>query len=326
MRQQHGDALVLQKSVIQKEHQGEISLPLSKGGYKKVPAHCVKAVIQNLPLHGVFSYTEHTPFRDVARIFRGELERCCGQKFVDRLIGASDRESGMILPIRYLPDLFIASPVLYAYKTKEEDRSSYQTSLSENNQKKLGLFHPALRNLCDIFPNQQWRDVIQLFNRVCRSMDRYDGDAIPEKLQSQMDRATEICDDIFIATPYHDAAVRDLDGVRAWLPQRAKNPYVLGIIRRLPFVIVLGRFDDSPLFSAYPPMLADTVEFLRANTKTLKTLNKTDKHPWYYGGASSTTPSIPLGTRLTSSVEKMVEISDKGFLFDWFREGYTEHT
>ncbi len=323
--QQQGDILASQRSVAQQEHQEGTPPSLSKGRYKKAPAHCVKAVIQNLPLQGVFSFAEFTPFKNVAQGFRSEFVRCYSEKLVDRLIGSIDAQLGMVLPIQYLPDVLIASPVLYAYKTKEEDYRSYQMSLSGDDRNKFDLFHPALQNICDAFPNQQWRDIVQIFNRVCRFMDRYDGDVIPVKLQNRMEHAAELCDDVFIATPYYDAAVDDLNGVRPWSVQRAKNPYVLGIIRRLPFVVILGRFDEGPLFSQFPYMLADTVEFLRANAKALKALNRIDKHLWYYGkNFSPTMLNGGLGTRLISSVEKMVGMSDKGFLFDWLREGYRE--
>lgn len=324
MKQQHGDVLATEKGTTQKEHHKEINLSLPEGGYKKDSVQCVKAALRNLPLQGVLSFTDFAPFKEVAQTFRNEFVRCSSEKLMERLIGSPDAQSGMVLPIRYLPDLFMASPVLYAYKTKEESRSLH-VSLSEDDQKQRGLFHPAIQNICDAFPNQQWRDVVQLFNRVCRSMDRYNGDAIPEKLVNRIELAAEICDDVFIATPYHDAALRDLNGVRPWPPQRAKNPYVIGTIRRLPYVVVLGRFDEGPLFSEFPHMLANTIEFLRANVKALKPLNGTDRHLWYYGNASPAILNIPLGTRLASNVEKMVKISDKGFLFDWLKEGYVEH-
>lgn len=306
-----------------KEQHKETLLPLSKGGYKQIPGHSIQVVMGNMPFQEIFSQKDHAAREEIARASLKEFQMCASQMGVDRIPDISDPNACMVLPVRYLPDLFLASPALYAYKTREERRSAHGAIPTEEDQKKKGLFHPALRSLCDAFPNQQWRDLVQVFNRVCRPMARYDGERIPDQLLSRLAYASDVCDDIFIATSHHEVAVRDLGGVRAWLPQRTRNPYAVGIIRRLPFVVVLGRLSGGAVFSAYPAMAADTVEFLRANAKALKAL-KTDRHLWYYGDSPHSILNVSLGTRLSSSVERMVALSDKGFLLDWLREGYVE--
>jgi len=325
MRHGREDTLTPRQTIAHQDHYQKESL-LPGGGNTTIPAQYVQLVMKNLPLNGLFSLGVAIPNQESARTSLNEFRLQAGQRFSGLVQDLLDTKTTLALPLRYVPDFLTATPVLYAYKTREDYHSTCKCPLTEEAQKKKNLFHPALQSICDAFPNQQWRDMVQVFNRVCRSMDRYNGEVIPQEFQERMKRAAEVCDDVFVATPFHEVAVSDLERVRPWHAQRTQmqSSYVLGMIRKLPFAIVLGKVGRGDLFSAYPAMTAATIDFLRAQTKALKVLNGTDRFSWYYGDSPKSILNVPLGTRLGSSVEKIVQIFDKGFLFDWLKEGYVE--
>jgi hypothetical protein len=333
----HGreDTLINRKSITHQDICESVEPLVMEDEYTALVKARVQQIVKNIPMNGLFLSGTCTVDQVSAYRFLNEF-RQAGQRIAGLVQDLLNTQRAVALPLRLLPDVFAAAPVLYAYKTKEDSEPMCREPLTEDVQRRKGIFHPALRSICDTFPNQQWRDLVQIFNRVCRGMDRYDGETIPKNLQECMKRAAEICDDVFVATPYHEVAVRDLERVRPWTVQRVQSPYVFGTIRgvknpngsktvhNVPFVVLLGRTSGDSLFSAYPAMVADTVEFLRANTKAFKVLNGTDRFSWYYGDSPESIFNVPLGTRLGNNVEKMMQMFHNGFLFDWLKEGYSE--
>lgn len=103
-----------------------------------------------------------------------------------------------IIPISYLPDLFMAVPVWYFWVDQETQNDAALDW--ENPDPKP---HAAVQHFCELFPNQQWCNTFQLFNRRVRTLKQYKGEIIPPPVARRMRKAVELFDYVVIATPYH---------------------------------------------------------------------------------------------------------------------------
>lgn len=217
-----------------------------------------------------------------------------------------------VLPMEYLPDLFMAVPVWY-FQTQGSIRSEARSRADVK-------VHHYLRHFCDLMPNERWIDTFLMFNRRLRTLTDYVGDIMPPKVLEQMRKSASLFDFFVVMTPYHDVAGTDWEDLK-WL--RSIDPYVVGFVKNVPFMFVMSRFSDSGIFPLYSEMVADTIAFLRDNISKLEGFNKIQRLYWYRFNNNEFSFSAQnekfLGTELIAHTRKLLAAFDRGELFDWMR-------
>lgn len=216
-----------------------------------------------------------------------------------------------IIPIRYLPDFFMAVPVWYFWSNEENQGVADQEWV--NSDPEPG---PAVRHFCELFESQRWYDTYQLFNRRTRTLKQYEGEVIPPQVARRMRRAVELFDYVVIATPYHDEAGKDWEDID-WL--RAIDPYVLGFKKGIPFFFVLARFSDTGTFPLFNELVADTIGFLRERKGKLNGFSQVNS-PYWYNTDGRLVGANPFGDYLMKHVDQLLAAFEAGNLFDWLRE------
>lgn len=232
-----------------------------------------------------------------------------------------------IIPIQYLPDLFMAVPVWYFWANDD-----LKNQVDALNQSADPFVHQKLRTICDMIPNQRWIDTFLMFNRRMRTLADYEGDIIPPKIIARMRKMAPLFDHLVIMTPYHDVAGGDWNNID-WL--RSIDPYVVGFLKDIPLMFVVGRFSDSGVFPLHSELLADTISFLRQNIQQLQGFNAVSNPYWYRSegrrpyegrsaGSSGRQPATShcvenLGNHLIHHTEELLAAFYEGNLFDWLR-------
>jgi hypothetical protein len=218
-----------------------------------------------------------------------------------------------VVPIRFLPDFFMAAPVWYFWTTTEEARVADETQQDGDPRA-----HPRVCDVVELIPGERWAHTFQLFNRRMRTLAHYQGDVIPGHIARRMKWASQLFDHVAIATPYHDAAGRDW-GDLDWI--RSIDPYIIGLKKGVPFFFILGRYSDSGVFPLYNEMLADTVNFLREKKGLLSNFSKVAVPYWHNGqvGRGRSSSVHGLGGVLTNHVDQMIQAFEMGQLFNWIR-------
>jgi cold shock CspA family protein len=235
-----------------------------------------------------------------------------------------------IIPIEYLPEFFTAVPVWYFWK------SSNDTATADSN---LTVDDPettdTTRYFCDLFPNQQWSDFFQMYNRRLRTLKHYKGDIIPPNVTKRIKEAIELFDHVVIMTPYHDVAGHDWKNLN-WI--RSIDPYVVGFKKGIPYFFILGRFSDSGTFPLFNELIADTMDFLKKNKASLRNFDITTNPYWYLkhktdpnlgvsGGAENSffegykdgNRVLKLGGYLQKVADQILLQFEQGNLFNWLR-------
>jgi len=218
-----------------------------------------------------------------------------------------------VIPMKYLPDLFMAVPVWYHWV----DSSIQDVFDATWNINDPGI-HERITYFCDLFRNQVWCDTFQLFNRRVRTLRQYRGELIPPAVARRMREASGLFDHLIIATPYHDEAGRDWQDIE-WL--RAIDPYVLGFKNGIPFFFVLARFSDSGTFPLFNELIADTMEFLKTNIEKLDGFSEITRPYWYHTGGNQRSVCLedPAGDYLKDHVQEILTHFEEGTLFNWLR-------
>ena len=218
-----------------------------------------------------------------------------------------------ILPLSYLPDLFMAVPVWYYYTNKQQHGAMVQSRQANDPS-----VHESTKYFCNMVPTQRWADTFQMYNRRVRGLQDYCGDLIPPHVMERMRLLAPHFDHLVIMTPYHDVASADWNDV-AWM--RSIDPYVVGFTHGVPFMFVVARFSDSGVFPLYHELLGGTIEFLRSNLEALKGFNKADKPFWAGPKFEGFMPSSPkAGNYLMAHTQELIAAFDEGRLFGWLRE------
>ncbi|MFH1405166.1 MAG: hypothetical protein ABIH21_03665 [Patescibacteria group bacterium] len=223
------------------------------------------------------------------------------------------------IPLRELPDLFMAVPVWYMHLTGEEKTRANQMHDGAGDPST----HPSTVYFCNLLAkkegpvdfNRRWADTFQMFNRRVRTLDQYKGDTIPPHVARIMREALQHFDKVVIATPYLPEAGHDWNDL-SWL--KMIDPYVLGFKEDLPTFFVLARFSNTGLFPLYADMVADTINFLRANKDKLANF----RDAWWCrdrSGGGSLNKHIPKH-ELVTNAEELIQAFEHGKLFDWLRE------
>lgn len=214
-----------------------------------------------------------------------------------------------LIPIQYLPDLFMAVPVWYFW-ADQKIQTEAETLQRENDPR----VHEKLRYFCDLVPNQRWINMFLMYNRRMRTLRDYQGDLIPPRIIARIRKLAPLFDHLVIMTPYHDVAGKDWQDLQ-WI--RSIDPYVVGFLKGVPFMFVLGRFSDSGTFPLYSELVADTVAFLRANVQKLQGFNAVGAPYWYSPGGPDSVSA--LGNQLMVNARELLAAFDAGNLFDWLR-------
>ncbi len=219
------------------------------------------------------------------------------------------------IPMRNLPDMFMACPVWYGFVESEKREGVAATW--ENSDPRVS---ESTQWFVEQFPNDRWAHTFQMFNRRVRDIRSYSGDIIPPQITRRMKQALTVFDYVVIATPYHDVAGMDWQDLE-WI--RQIDPYVLGFKKGLPVFFVLGRFSDSGTFPLFNEMVADTMDFLETNKQKLKGFNAGNSPYWYCPDTHKSGPDCfrgdQLGDHLITHVNKMQQAFEAGHLFSWLR-------
>ena len=214
-----------------------------------------------------------------------------------------------LIPIQYLPDLFMAVPVWYFYADAKTQKEASELKRLDDPH-----VHENLAYFCNLVPNQRWIDTFLMYNRRMRTLADYTGDIIPPRIIARMRKMALLFDFMVIMTPYHDVAGRDWEDLQ-WL--RSIDPYLIGFVKGVPLMFVLGRFSDSGTFPLFNELVADTVGFLRGNIQRLQGFDRVNGPYWYQPGREKSVGS--LGTKLIRHTENLLSAFDSGNLFDWLR-------
>lgn len=223
-----------------------------------------------------------------------------------------------VIPIKYLPDLFMACPVWFHWTANPESALRSHSSGDPNF---------AAPTFWKLFPNDHWVDTFSLFNYRFRPLAIYRGEIIPPAATRRMDLARHLFDHVVIATPYHDVAASEWEAF-AW--QRALDPYVIGFKEGLPFFMVLARFSDSGTFPLFHELVGDTIEFLKSWQPRIEAVLQREgdrsmswaapdrtQYAWNISG-------YDMGKRLRGRLAELAKAFESGKLFDWLR-GETDH-
>jgi hypothetical protein len=225
-----------------------------------------------------------------------------------------------LIPIQYLPDLFMAVPVWYFFETNEVRARS---SDSQGNP----IYNAVHKHFFGLMPNERWGDTFLMFNHRTRTLADYQGDIIPPKVIARMKKLAPLFDYLVIMTPYHDAVAKEW-GALQWA--RNVDPYVVGFLKGIPLMFMVGRFSDSGVFPLHTELVADTIQFLRRNAEKLLAYNRKEIWNWHpavskahredytaiYGDHSSV---CGLGTKLQARARELLAAFDREELFDWLR-------
>jgi hypothetical protein len=174
-------------------------------------------------------------------------------------------QSEAIIPIAYLPELFMAVPVWYFWAD-----ISTQKIIVGNRAGSDPIVSLQGKYMCDLIPNKHWVDTYLMFNCRTRTLADYSGDIIPPAITKRIKEMSGLFDHLVIMTPYHDVAGADWEDLE-W--QRMIDPYVIGFVTGVPFMFMIGRFSDSGVFPLHSEMVADTISFLKQNRLKLHGFN-----------------------------------------------------
>lgn len=225
-----------------------------------------------------------------------------------------------VLPLRYLPDLFMAAPVWFfdlGTATELEMANGALTKASADPQ-----VHPAVKDICELLPgNPRWADAFQMFNRRCRPIRTFKGDIIPPAIIRLIREARGVFDRVVILTPYLDLPGADWMDLE-WI--RSIDPYVVGFKKGVPAFFVLGRFSDTGVFPLLDELTADTMRFLQENSQKLLSFDAVQNPYWFYPRGTAPRNTDRLGTRLVAVAAEMLCAYEAGHLFDWLRNEWTE--
>lgn len=237
------------------------------------------------------------------------------QQVVTFMLAHDLMRANTVLPIDRLPDLAAAVPVWYFSR--------------ERNYSDMGAISLGVSYACELFPgNNRWAAFHQMYNRRERSMMTYKGDMVPPHIMRIMKEAQGVFDHVVVMTPYHDVAGQDWETF-TWA--RSIDPYVVGFKKGLPVFFILGRFSDSGVFPLLHELVADTVEFLRANKEKLNGFdNRGDAVPWISWTTGNSlmynhriSGQRQLHVELKQVVDNLLQAFEAGRLFDWLRNEWS---
>lgn len=232
-----------------------------------------------------------------------------------------------ILPIKYLPDLFLAAPVWFYVKEEGDLYNRRRLDFNGDDGEDLPMDEPSMfkietetlslpsRYFCGLIDNKRWQHIFQVFNREPRPLSRYKGDVIPPALLTRIKRAQEHFDYVVVATPYLDLVEAEWD---TW--PRSVDPYILGFKKGIGYFFVLGRFSDAGTFPLHDELVGDTVEFLRSKKENFRDLLPRTHIPWYKDDLQLVGHGGMINLELEQLVTQLLSAFENKRLFEWFRD------
>ena len=139
---------------------------------------------------------------------------------------------------------------------------------------------------------------------------------MPPNLVRIMRQAKELFDYVVIMTPYHDTASKEWSDPN-WL--RNIDPIMVGFLKGLPHMFVLGRWSGTGVFPMLLDCIADTSNHLRLNKHLLR--NFKSNTYWYKGKRESSmlSQNDQGDNGLTKFADKILLAYDNGLLFPFLR-------
>lgn len=212
-----------------------------------------------------------------------------------------------VMDMRHLPELTFAFPVWFV---------NGKTALYDHTSEADPDVDDAIKYFCDSVGSKQYSWLYQMFNRRTRPLRQFKGkDIMPPNLVRIMNEAKETFDFVVIMTPYHDVASREWSDPN-WL--RNIDPIMVGFIKGLPQMFVLGRWSGTGLFPLFLDCVADTANFIRLNKHLLQ--NFKGNTYWYKGDSDGGNCLSSTGEhKLTEFANNLLAAYDSGHLFEFLR-------
>ncbi|MFA6324707.1 MAG: hypothetical protein WCX46_00550 [Candidatus Paceibacterota bacterium] len=212
-----------------------------------------------------------------------------------------------VIDVKHLPELTTAFPVLFINGKEGLHDLSAESDPSPDH---------AIKFLADCVGSQEYSWFYQLYNRRTRPLSRFSGkDIIPPSLVKIMNKAKATFDYVAIMTPYHDVASKEWSDPN-WL--RNIDPLMVGFLKGLPYMFILGRWSGTGVFPLLLDCIADTMNHLKINKHLLKNF-KNDSY-WYRGKKNGgTILSNSDDNGLENYANKLLLAYDNGFVFEFLR-------
>lgn len=239
--------------------------------------------------------TEYAKFRGIRRAFA--LMEANGLLKVESVI-----------PMRNLADLLVTAPVWFIHSRLHGINIS-------GDRLDDASYNPFVSFFCEQMPTKNFAWLYQIYNRRVRPMSEFSGrDIMPLPMVKIMDEAKKTFDFLVIATPYHDVASREWADPK-W--QRNVDPFLIGFMRDLPFMFLLGRWSQTGLFPLVCEMVADTMEHLRLNKERL--LRLPAGLQWWSNDGSPGFGFLADGQQLVGYANRLIAAYEAGQIFDFLR-------
>jgi hypothetical protein len=214
-----------------------------------------------------------------------------------------------VIEVKYLPELTYAFPVCFV-STKEGFQDNSDNDDPEPDE--------VVKFFADSVGSREYAWFYQIYNRRTRPLSKFQGkDIMPPNLVKIMKQAKDLFDCVVIMTPYHDLASREWSDPN-WL--RNIDPVMVGFLKGLPYMFILGRWSGTGIFPMLLDCIADTSNHLKLNKHLLENFKRNSF--WYRGfGGPDSIPNSYLSkdgresNGLESYVDRLLFAYDKGLLF-----------
>lgn len=207
----------------------------------------------------------------------------------------------MAVEMRYLVELFVASPVWYVAGNSVED-------LTNSNDPNVDDF---TKYICNTIGTKNFAWFYQMYNRRTRGIESFQGpDIMPPHIAKVIPELKERFDYIVIATPYHNNAAKEWADP-AWI--NSIDPFLIGFKKNVPdFFFLIDRWSGTGFLPLLVDMIADTMNHLTSHVHLLKNFG-TNSY-WYQGDANGY-----LGHKLPRFGNQLIEMFNNNELFTFLR-------
>lgn len=214
-----------------------------------------------------------------------------------------------VVPIKFMPEMFVSMPVWYVHSKAGLDDLTISDDPAPDH---------AIKFFCDLVGTKEFAWMYQMMNRRTRPIGPFKGrDIMPPSIMKILSKAKGVFDYVVIQTPYLDMVSRELEDPN-WL--RSIDPRLVGFIKGIPYMFVLGRWSGTGLFPLFADMVADTMNWLRLNKSKMG--NFIANTYWYKGdngGCLSNGGSKSRNNVLQPFAEQVIAAFDEGRLFEFLR-------
>lgn len=209
----------------------------------------------------------------IANSIEEEYRKFVGIRDAFRLMKINDLLTiESIIPKKYIADFTVVAPIMFI-RARNESHIFYPSA-----DRNVAI-DPLGRMLCDWIGTREYAWFYQIYNKRPRPLSSFGGrDIMPRPLLNIYNQAKETFDYLAFFTPYHDLAGQE------WMAEgwaRNRDPFMIGFMRDMDHMFVLGRWISHGLFPLVCDMIADTMSHLRLHKSHLKNFNV--ESAWYFG-------------------------------------------